>query len=73
MPRGRVEQLGSAVQRQLDPVLDLEAGRLACVLDGVDDLAGAALGAQVLVHLEVEGDGVRALALDAVALRARAS
>ena len=35
-----------------------EAGRLARVLDRVDDLARAALGAAVLVDLEVERDGV---------------
>ena len=58
----------SPPRRQLDPVGDLEAGLFARVLDGVDDLAGEALAAQLLVELELERDGVAGLGLDLVAL-----
>ena len=51
---GGRQQLVVAAQPQLDPVLDLEAGRLALVLDRVDDLAGERLAAQLVVELELE-------------------
>ena len=41
---------------------------LARVLHGVDDLAREALAAQLVVEVQVERDGVRALALELVAL-----
>ena len=63
-----LEQLGVAAERELDPVGDLEAGRLARVLDGVDDLAREALADQLVVELELERHRVRALALELVAL-----
>ena len=62
------EQLLVAAERQRDPVLDLQAGVLARGLDGVHDLAGEPLAAQLVVELEVERHGVRARALDLVAL-----
>src|SRR4051812_28862766 len=65
---GGFEQVAVAAERELDPVLDLEARALAGVLDRVDDLAGEALAAQRVVELELQGDGVRALALELVAL-----
>ena len=65
---GGLEQVGVAAEAELDPVGDLEAGRFAGVLDGVDDLAGEALAAQLLVELELQGDGVAGLGLDLVAL-----
>ena len=43
-------------------------GGLARVLDRVHDLARQALAAQLLVELELQRDGVRALALELVAL-----
>ena len=43
-------------------------GRFAGVLDGVDDLAGEALAAQLVVELELQGDRVAGLGLDLVAL-----
>jgi hypothetical protein len=61
------EQLGVAVEAQLDPVLDREPGRLAGGLDGVDDLSGVPLADQLLVELELERHGVGALALELVA------
>jgi hypothetical protein len=51
---GGIEQLGVAGQRQLDAVRDLEPGLLSRVLNGVDDLAGKALAAQLVVELELE-------------------
>ena len=41
---------------------------LRAILDGVDDLAGQALAAELVVELELEGDGVAGLGLDLVAL-----
>ena len=63
------DQLVVASQRQLDAVGDVEAGGFAGVLDGVDDLAGEALAAQLVVELELQGDGVAGLRLDLVALQ----
>ena len=68
MLAGGGEQLGVAAEGERDPVGDLEAGLLAGVLDGVDDLAGEALAAQLVVELELERDGVARLRLDLVAL-----
>ena len=68
MGAGGVEQLVVAAEGELDPVGDLEAGLFAGVLDGVDDLAGEALAAQLVVELELQGDGVAGLGLDLVAL-----
>ena len=65
---GGVEQLGVAAEGQLDPVGDLQAGLFAGVLDGVDDLAGEALAAKLVVELELQGDGMAGLRLDLVAL-----
>ena len=65
---GGGEQLLVAAEGELDAVGDLEAGRFAGVLDGVDDLAGEALAAQLVVELELQGDGVAGLGLDLVAL-----
>ena len=69
MLAGGLEQLGVAGERELDPVGDLEAGGFAGVLDGVDDLAGEALAAQLVVELELQGDGVAGFGLDLVALQ----
>ena len=69
MRAGGGEQLLVAAERQLDPVGDLQAGLFAGVLDGVDDLAGEALAAQLVVELELQGDGVAGLGLDLVALQ----
>ena len=61
-----------AVEREDDPVLDLQACLLARVLDRVDDLPFPAVAQQVVVDRELERHGMRSLALDAVALgRAR--
>ena len=68
MLAGGLEQLLVAAEAELDPVGDLEAGVFAGVLDGVDDLAGEALAAQLVVELELQGDGVAGLGLDLVAL-----
>ena len=68
MLAGGGEQLVVAAEAELDPVGDLEARRFAGVLDGVDDLAGEALAAQLVVELELQGDGVAGLGLDLVAL-----
>ena len=65
---GGGEQLGVAAERELDPVLDLEAAGLARVLDRVHDLAREALAPQLVVELELERHRVRALALELVAL-----
>ena len=62
------EELRVAAELQPDPVLDLQPGALARVLDRVHDLAREPLAAQLVVELEVERDGVRALALELVAL-----
>ena len=48
--------------------LDAQAGRLAGVLDGVDDLAREHLRDQLVVELELQRDRVRALALELVAV-----
>src|SRR5215217_1147994 len=61
------EQLAVAAELEPDAVLDGEAGRLARVLDGVHDLAHEPLAAEVVVELELERHGVRALALELVA------
>ena len=45
------EQLLVAAERQLDPVLDLQPGALARVLDRVHDLARQALAPQLVVEL----------------------
>ena len=63
-----LDQVAVAAEQELDPVLDLEAGGLARVLDRVDDLARQALAAQLVVELELERHRVRALALELVAL-----
>ena len=65
---GGLEQLGVAAEGEVDAVGDLQAGVFAGVLDGVDDLAGEALAAQLVVELELQGDGVAGLGLDLVAL-----
>ena len=65
---GRVDQRLVAVQRERDPVGDVEAGLLPCELHGADDVAREPLAPQVVVQLELDRDGVRALALDLVAL-----
>src|ERR671937_2179469 len=57
-----------AAERQHDAVLDGQTGRLAGVLHGVDDLAREALAAEVVIEGELQGDGVRPLALELVAL-----
>ena len=62
------EQLLVAAESERDPVRDLEARLLAGVLDGVDDLAGEALAAQVVVQVERQRDGAACLRLDLVAL-----
>ena len=62
------EQRLVAVERELDAVRDVEPGVLARGLDRVDDLAREPLAAQLVVELELERDGVRAGALDLVAL-----
>ncbi len=66
-----VEQRRVAAQRERDPVLDGQAGRLACVLDRVDDLLREALAAQPLVERKLEGDGMRPLPLELVAVQRR--
>ncbi len=68
---GDVEQRRVAAQRERDAVLDGQAGRLARVLDRVDDLLREALAAQPLVERELQRDGVRALPLELVALQRR--
>ena len=68
MLAGGVEQVRVAAEGQLDAVGDLQAGLFAGVLDGVDDLAGEALAAQLVVELELQGDRVAGLGLDLVAL-----
>ena len=68
-----VEQLLVAAERQRDPVLDGEAGALAGVLHGVEDLARQPAAAQGVVENEVERHGVRALALELVAVERAAS
>ena len=50
------EVLGGHVEREHDPVADLQPGGLARVLDGADDVARVALGAQRVVEREVEHD-----------------
>ena len=65
---GGGEQLLVAAERQRDPVLHVEPGRLARGLDGVHHLAREPLAAQLVVELQVERHGVRAGALDLVAL-----
>ena len=47
---------GQAVDPQLDPVVELEAGVLAQVLDRPLELAGVALGAQLRGQLRVDDD-----------------
>ena len=66
---GGLQQCGVAGEGELDPILHLQPGVLAGVLDGVDDLAGVTLAEQILVDREIEGDGVGPLALDAVPVR----
>jgi hypothetical protein len=63
-----VQRLLVAAEAQVDAVRDLEARVLARDLDLAQDGAREALGAQRVVDLEVERDGVPALALQAVAL-----
>ena len=65
-PRG-AEQLLVAAEHERDPVLHVEARGLARVLHGVHDLAREPLAAQLVVELELERHGVRALALELVA------
>src|SRR5215212_1337051 len=65
---GGCEKVGVAGEGEVDAVGDLEARGFAGVLDGVDDLAGEALAAELVVELELEGDGVAGLGLDLVAL-----
>ena len=55
---GGVEQLRVAAERQRDAVLDGEAGALARVLHGVDDLASQTAAAQLVVERQVERHGV---------------
>ena len=59
-PRGG-EQLVVAAQGQRDPIFHCQPGRLTRALDGVDDLAGQALPAQIVVDRQIEGDGRVAL------------
>src|SRR5829696_8858980 len=68
MLAGGVEQLGVAREGQLDAVGDLKSGGFAGVLDRVDDLTGEPLAAQLVVELELQGDGVARLGLDLIAL-----
>ena len=49
MLAGGGEQLLVAAEREVDPVGDVEAGVFTGDLDGVDDLAGEALAAQLVV------------------------
>src|SRR5215213_5152995 len=65
---GRFEQVRVAGEGELDAVGDLEPGRFACDLDGVDDLAGEALATQLIVELELQSDGVSGFGLDLVAI-----
>ena len=69
MGAGGLDQLGVAAEAERDAVGDLEARLFAGDLDGVDDLAGEALAAQLLVELELQGDGVARLGLDLVTLQ----
>ena len=66
---GDGEQLVVAAERERDPVLDGQAGRLARALDRVDHLAREALAHELRVERELEGDRVRALALELVAVQ----
>ena len=68
MGAGGREQLLVAAEGEGDAVGDVEAGLFAGDLDGVDDLAGEALLAQLVVELELEGDRVAGLGLDLVAV-----
>ena len=65
---GGLEQVRVAAEGELDPVGDLQPRLFAGVLDGVDDLAGEALAAQLVVELQLQGDRVAGLGLDLVAL-----
>ena len=67
MATGRIQKLLVAVERQDDPVGDVEVGGSPSGLYRVNDLACPALDPQVLVDLELERHGVRAFALDLVA------
>ena len=64
----RVDQRVVAAQREVDAVLDLQAGALARVLDRVHDLARGALAQQLVVEVELQRDRVVGLALELVAL-----
>ena len=67
LPGGR-EQLLVTAECERDAVGDLEAGLLAGLLDGADDLAGQALASQLVVEVQLQGDGVAGLGLHLVAL-----
>ncbi len=59
--RGVDDLLASTAARPSMRSVDVEPVRLAEVVDGADDLAGGALGAEVVVEGEVERDRVRAV------------
>ena len=61
MAVGGVDDAVGRAQLDGDAVGEREAVRLAAVVDGPDDLAGDALGAEVVVEREVERDRVRAV------------
>ena len=61
---GGGEQLVVPAELERDPIGDLEAGLLARLLNGADDLASEALAAELVVEVELQGDGVARLGLD---------
>ena len=69
MRAGGRQQLLVAAEGEADAVLDGQPGVAARRLHGVDDLAGQALAAQLVVEDQVERHRVRALALELVALQ----
>ncbi len=68
-----IRQLPAGLEVEADAVGDVEAGLLAGVLHRPDHLPGQTLGSQFRCDLDVEGDAVRALVLDLVALPLLAS
>src|SRR4029079_5442480 len=65
---GCLDQLVVPTQLERDPVRDLEAGLLASLLHGADDLPGEALAAELLVEVELNGHGMAGFGLDLITL-----
>src|SRR6185369_11957310 len=60
----RIERRADALvafDEQLDPIRDLEAGLLACVLHGAHELAREAFAPELVVERRVEADEIAAL------------